>query len=89
MASSAFDDLEQIKQAELWGWEGMELPGLQGQIPGVVHLLRWTDAATWAEIANKSVFDNLKAVWNLYVLETLQAKKNEIADIFWNSATTQ
>lgn len=75
MASSAFDDLKQIKQAEPGGWEGMELTGIQGQIPGVVHLLFWIDAATWAEIANKSVFDGVTAVWNVYVSETLWGRR--------------
>lgn len=67
MASSAFDDLKQIKHAEPRGWEGMELTGIQGQIPGVVHLLCRIDAATWTQIANKSVFDGVKGVWNLCV----------------------
>lgn len=71
-ASSAFDDLKQIKHAEPRGWEGMELTGIRGQIPGVVHLLYWRDAAAWVEIANKSVFDGVKPEWNLYVPETLR-----------------
>lgn len=58
----------------------MELTGIQGQIPGGVHLLRWIDAATWVEIVKKSIFDGVKAVWNLYV-GNFAGKKNLIADI--------
>lgn len=61
-ASSAFDDLKQIKHAGPQGWEGMKVTEIQGQIPGVVHLLGWMDITTWAEIANKSGFDGVKAV---------------------------
>lgn len=61
MASSAFDDLKQIKEAEPRGRAGTELTGIQGQIPGGVHLLRWIDAATEVEIAKKSAFDGVKA----------------------------
>lgn len=42
--SFAFDDLKQTEQAKPRGWEGRDLTGIQGQIPGGDHLLCWRDA---------------------------------------------
>lgn len=62
----------------------MELTGIQGQIPGVVHLLCWIDAVLWVSMR---VFNAINGARTLYVLVSArfwqQARQQESRQHHW------